>query len=183
MKEFNGRRYDVIYADPPWEVKKILRRSRPNQTIMDYPVMKLEDIKKMEVEAIANDDSCLFLWVTHKWLEGGLEVMKSWGFRYQRLITWDKGNGMTSHGFHHRTEMMLYGYRGKSEFFKFGKAMPTLVSGKSFRHSEKPDSIREMIERFGEKRVELFARKTTDGWDAWGNEIECGIKLEEWREK
>ena len=26
-------------------------------------------------------------------------------------------------------------------------------------------------------RVELFARKKTEGWDVWGNEVECDIDL------
>jgi hypothetical protein len=40
------------------------------------------------------------------------------------------------------------------------------------RHSEKPEEMRKMIEvvSYGPS-IELFARKKTDGWDAWGNEI------------
>ena len=26
-------------------------------------------------------------------------------------------------------------------------------------------------------RIELFARQKTEGWDVWGNEVECDIKL------
>jgi N6-adenosine-specific RNA methylase IME4 len=41
-------------------------------------------------------------------------------------------------------------------------------------HSRKPDQVRDMIvELCGDvPRVELFARTTADGWDAWGNETE-----------
>ena len=28
-------------------------------------------------------------------------------------------------------------------------------------------------------RIELFARQKTEGWDVWGHEVECDIKLEE----
>ena len=28
-----------------------------------------------------------------------------------------------------------------------------------------------------EPRVELFARRPRDGWDVWGNEVECTAKL------
>lgn len=27
-------------------------------------------------------------------------------------------------------------------------------------------------------RVELFARQKTDGWDSWGNEVDCDIHLD-----
>ena len=40
------------------------------------------------------------------------------------------------------------------------------------RHSEKPDVVREMIERASPgPRLELFARKVTPGWYTWGHEI------------
>ena len=26
-------------------------------------------------------------------------------------------------------------------------------------------------------RIELFARTKTEGWDVWGNEVDCDIKL------
>ena len=31
--------------------------------------------------------------------------------------------------------------------------------------------------------LELFAREKADGWDAWGNEIDCDLELEGYREK
>lgn len=32
-------------------------------------------------------------------------------------------------------------------------------------------------------RVELFAREKADGWDAWGNEVDCDIEIEGYRER
>ena len=31
--------------------------------------------------------------------------------------------------------------------------------------------------------LELFAREKADGWDAWGNEIDCDLEIEGYREK
>lgn len=44
------------------------------------------------------------------------------------------------------------------------------------RHSAKPVEVHQRIERLlGERRrVELFARRRRDGWDAWGNEVPGG---------
>ena len=40
------------------------------------------------------------------------------------------------------------------------------------RHSEKPEAVRALIERASPgPRLELFARKLTPGWYAWGHEI------------
>ena len=46
-------------------------------------------------------------------------------------------------------------------------------------HSKKPDEARERIVRLmGDlPRVELFARQSPEGWDVWGNEVECSITL------
>jgi len=35
-----NKKYEVIYADPPWDIKKIKRKVRPNQIEMDYKTMK-----------------------------------------------------------------------------------------------------------------------------------------------
>lgn len=172
------KKYQVIYADPPWPVKKIMRKSRPNQQeSLDYPTMTLEEIKELRVSEIADENATLWLWTTHAFLPRAFEVMSKWGFKYQRTITWDKGNGMCLFGFHHRTEFLLFGYRGKIEMYPRQKAFPTLVVAKSERHSSKPKIFRDLIAPFGERRIELFAREKTPGWDSWGNEVPNDITL------
>lgn len=46
-------------------------------------------------------------------------------------------------------------------------------------HSKKPDEARKrIVDLVGNlNRIELFARQKTDGWDCWGNEVECDIDL------
>ena len=165
------KKYQIIYADPPWDVKKIKRKVRPNQIEMDYPTMSLDEIKSLPVGEISESNSVLFLWTTHAYLPRAFEVVNSWGFKYQRTITWDKRNGMCLFGFHHRTEFLLFGYKGRIEMYPRRKAFPTMVTAKSIRHSEKPQVFRDLISPFGEKRIELFARTQTPGWDVWGNEV------------
>ena len=50
-------------------------------------------------------------------------------------------------------------------------------------HSQKPDEARDkLIELVGDlPRVELFAREKADGWDAWGNEVDCDLEIEGYR--
>ena len=144
------KRYNLIYADPPWDVKKIKRRVRPNQVSFDYPTMTLEEIKALPVANLADDSCCLFLWTTQAYLPKAFEVIEAWGFVYQRTLTWDKQNGMCLFGFHNRTEFLLFGYKrgSKLEMYPKRKAVPTIfqISSKKLRHSQKPDEIRKAIE-------------------------------------
>jgi N6-adenosine-specific RNA methylase IME4 len=173
------KKYQIIYADPPWDVHKIIRRVRPNQVEMDYPTMSLTDIENLGIalRAYMASDCKLFLWTTHKYLPFAFGVVDAWGFKYQRTITWDKQNGMCLFGFHQRTEFLLFGYRGKIEMYPHRKAFPTIVTAKSPRHSEKPQIFRDLIAPFGEPRLELFARRKVEGWDCWGNEVESDIEF------
>jgi len=173
------KKYQIIYADPPWEVKKIKRKVRPNQVEFDYPTMKLDKIKQLKVNEIADDNSVCFLWTTQAYLPKSFEVLSDWGFKYQRVITWDKGNGLSLFGFHNRSEFLLFGYKGKLEMYPRRKAFPTLVTAKSkfLKHSEKPQIFRDWIMPFGWPRIELFARQKTKGWDVWGNEVKSDIRF------
>jgi len=82
--------YEVIVADPPWEVQKIIRKVRPNQISLDYPTMTLDAIKELPIGEIGADNSVCFLWTIQRYLRDSFDVLNSWGFKYQRTITWDK---------------------------------------------------------------------------------------------
>ena len=47
------------------------------------------------------------------------------------------------------------------------------------QHSKKPDETRDrIVQLMGDvPRIELFARQSPEGWDVWGNEVECSIEL------
>jgi len=55
------------------------------------------------------------------------------------------------------------------------------------KHSQKPFEVRNFIsDLMGEeysRKIELFARQKTEGWDVWGNEVESDIDLEELKNK
>ncbi len=170
------RKYNLIVIDPPWPINKIQRRSRPNQhRPLDYKTMDFERIKELPIEQIADDNAVIFLWTIQKFLRLSFELLDAWGFRYQRTLTWDKQNGMCLFGFHHRTEFILFGYKGKLNMYPRQKAVPTLLVNKSGRHSAKPDSFYSMIEHFGNKRIDVFARNERSGWDVYGDEVNNSI--------
>ena len=74
--------FETIVVDPPWPVKKVVRKVRPNQKAeLDYVTMTLDEIKALPVQNIAADNAVLFLWTTHAFLESAFDVMRAWGFK------------------------------------------------------------------------------------------------------
>ena len=60
--QFPDRKYQVIVVDPPWPVKKLTRKARPNQVEMDYRLMQVEDIHALPIYTITADNCWVFLW-------------------------------------------------------------------------------------------------------------------------
>lgn len=165
-------RYSVIYADPPWPVGSIVMDKWESPIDDKYPVMELDKIKSLPVADLAADDCSLFLWTTQTFLPDAFDVLGAWGFKYFCCITWDKGGGWTQNGFHKRTELLLYAYKGSINVEQHGAAIPTLISEAKGAHSKKPDTIRDLIaSKTPEPRLEMFAREGHDGWVVWGNEV------------
>lgn len=180
--ELPNKKYNIIYADPPWEYKE---SGSGNRVVSShYPTMNIENIKKMPVEKISHTKSILFLWVTFPRLPQGLEVIKSWGFEYYGLgFDWVKlsknGNPSYGMGYYTRqnTEICLIGVKKKPNRFKpLIRNVLSVIHEKRMEHSKKPDIIKKnIVDIIGDlPRIELFARKETEGWDSWGNEIEKG---------
>ena len=174
MKHNNHQgEYKVLVVDPPWPLRKIERKVRPNQVGFDYPMMSLEEIRDFKlVRDLAAPDSMCFLWAVQKYLPDAFNILADWGFRYARTLTWDKQNGLVLQGFHNRTEFVLVGYKGHSPVYLEGNAVPPVFAESSWRkHSVKPDIFYSLIERFGEPRIDIFARRYREGWDVWGDEV------------
>ena len=79
-------------------------------------------------------------------------------------------------------EVCLLGVKGNPK--RLSKAVHQIIEAqvieaKIGEHSVKPPETREkIIELMGDiPRIELFAREKTEGWDVWGNEVECDISL------
>lgn len=175
------RKYQVIYADPPWPERGGGRIKRGADR--HYELMSVEAIKGLPIGELTEENCHLYLWVTNNYLADGLEVMKAWGFRYVTKITWIKENhiGLGQY-FRGKTEDCLFGVRGNLPYktTEDGKRAQgaTAIFASRTKHSEKPDEMREIIELVShEPRIELFARRERIGWDVWGNEVESDIEL------
>ena len=82
-----GKKYNIIYADPPWQYKVYSKKGEGRSAENHYHTMNIEDIKSLPVESIADDDCILFLWITFPCLLEGIAVMESWGFTCHILYT------------------------------------------------------------------------------------------------
>lgn len=173
-----NKKYDVIYADPAWSYKdKALSGNRG--ACCKYDVMSIEDIKKLPIKNISNNDCILFMWVTMPKLNECFEVIKEWGFNYKTCaFTWIKQNRKSNSLFwgmgrwtRANAELCLIATKGKPKR-KSAKVHSVIIS-KIREHSRKPDETRDrIIELCGDiPRIELFARQTVEGWDCWGNEV------------
>jgi N6-adenosine-specific RNA methylase IME4 len=181
-----GKKYQIIYADPPWSIGNPVPPKRLGKEVKDhYGVMTPEVIKSLPVQNIAEDNCMLFIWVTFPNLPLGLEVINSWGFKYKTLgFSWIKTNpknGKLFFGIGYYTksncEVCLIGVKGKA--IKASDSVSSALIAPRGSHSSKPNEVRDRIVQFvGDvPRIELFARTKTPGWDVWGNEVESDIDL------
>lgn len=178
LSRFPTGKYQVIYADPPW--------SYDNNGAVDgkpqYPVMTLDALKALPVDRVADSTCVLFLWATNPLLPEALDLIRAWGFTYKTVMkVWLKraatGNPVMSVGWWSRpsTELLLVATRGGGYMkWKTTHSEPQEHASPRGRHSEKPLEIRDRLRDFMAvpKRLELFARTISPGWDAWGLEIQ-----------
>lgn len=175
MIPFPDKKYEVIVVDPPWDVKKLTHKNRPNQIKMDYPVMSIMEIRNLPIESIAKDNSWIFLWTTQKYLWDAKPILNNWGFTLLLTMVWEKtygrSAGMPLFGFRWNVEFILAGYKTKPELWPSRSLIPAGFQAENVRHSQKPDKFYQMVESLGSPRIDLFARKQRTGWDVWGNEV------------
>lgn len=165
----NGK-YRVIYADPPWKYGNTMP---DNMGVQDdhYKLMTIQEICKLPVKDMAQDNSVLFLWATSPILEESFEVVKSWGFKYKSSFIWDKVKHVMGHYNSVRHEILLVCVRGSCQP-DVQKLFDSVYSEERTEHSKKPEFFRKVIDTIypNGKRIELFARTQHKGWDVWGNE-------------
>jgi N6-adenosine-specific RNA methylase IME4 len=176
------RDYRVILADPPWTFGTWSDKGKGRSAEAHYDTMTLEGIKALPVARWAAQDAILFMWATDPLLDRALEVIRAWGFTYKTVgFYWaklSKGTGrlllteadfFTGMGFWTRAnpEPCLLATKGQPK--RRSGAVRKLVIAPRREHSRKPDEVQERIEQLVEgPYLEMFARTTRPGWDAWG---------------
>jgi N6-adenosine-specific RNA methylase IME4 len=172
--------YRAILADPPWNFKTYSDKGRNRcpdwrksqaSPYRHYGAMDLTSIKSMPVSLLCATDCVLFLWGCWATLRQTMEVIDSWGFEYKTAaFVWLK-SGRMGLGYWTRqdTEFCLLATKGKPQ--RLSRAVRQGLTAPRRLHSQKPDEVRERIEQLVPgPYVELFARTSRPGWDAWGHQ-------------
>lgn len=177
--------YGTIVADPPWRYNAAttVPRSagRGAGAEHHYPTLDNDEIAALPVVELAADKAHLYLWVTNPRLIADRrgrrdvtpqDIAEAWGFRPITLLTWVKpGRGGTGWYFRGQTEHVLFCTRGNLGIPPALRE-PNVIVAKRGRHSQKPGEFYALAGRVSPgPRVDLFARVTRTGWDAWGNEV------------
>ena len=187
------KKYSIIYSDPPWSYYNDSNAKTNCTTVKGmrrppYPVMSSSEIMQLPVQNISDENCILFIWTTDYHLDKCLEVIKRWGFKYKTIgFAWAKKNKqgkpvcfMGAYTMKSGIELCLLATKGK-DAHKLVKShnVRALVESTREKHSKKPEEIKNrIVELVGNiPRIELFARKKTEGWDVWGDEIDNDIEL------
>lgn len=179
------KKYQIIYADPPWQYKVYSKKGQGRTAESHYPTMSIDDICKMPIKELADEDCVLFMWMTFPTLKEGFRVIEEWGFKFKTVaFVWIKQNKKTPSlfwglGFWTRAnaEICIIATKGNPKR-KSAKVHQVIISPIE-EHSKKPNEARErIVELMGDiPKIELFARQKCEGWDSWGNEIDSDINM------
>ena len=191
MIPFPDKKYQIIYADPPWSFTAWNPKTAHKYIEKQYKTMTEKELVELPVKNISEENSVLFLWSTFPNLKMCLNVMEKWGFTYKTCaFNWVKRNKKSDSwfwgmGYYTRSnsEVCLLGVRGKP-LKRLSHSIHQIIDHKIMEHSKKPDIVREkIVELFGDlPRIELFARppqgelfedESYKGWDVWGNEVQA----------
>lgn len=175
-----NKKYNIIYADPPWSYKDKRKGKKISGGASNhYKTMNINELKQIDILKICDENCMLFMWVTFPNLQEGLDLIKSWGFKYKTLgFSWiktNKNNGKPFFGIGYYTksncEVCLIAVKGKP--IKKSNFISSVIISPREEHSKKPDEVRKrIVELCGDiPRIELFARQEVEGWDCWGNEV------------
>lgn len=192
------KKYEIIYADPPWKYRSNPKVIKPWMASAHYPTVDTDTICNMKVADIAAKNACLFLWTTFPRVFEAQKVIQAWGFEYATVafvwikannphfpnhwiidpkrypfpVHWGKGSWTKSNA-----EVCLLGLRGKPQ--RHHRGIHQLIYQPVGRHSQKPGIVRKRIVQLAgdRSRIELFARQKVTGWHSWGNEVDSDIEL------
>ena len=179
------KKYSVIYADPPWRYKVYSKKGLGRSAESHYPTMSLEDIKALPIGELAAKDCALFMWITFPCMQEAFQVLEAWGFEYKTTaFVWIKQNRVSDSlfwgmGYWTRANAELCILATKGHPKRASPGVHQVIMSHIEEHSKKPEEARNrIVQLMGDvPRIELFARQSPEGWDVWGNEVECSITL------
>ena len=168
LDELAGQTFGTLYADPPWQYGNQSTRAATGN---HYETLTPAQVCELPVGELAAPDAHLHLWTTNGFLREAFDVMEAWGFEYRSCFVWCKTQMGIGNYWRVSHELLLLGIRGDAKRFLV-RDLKSWQEMRRGRHSEKPDKVREMIERASPgPRLELFSRIAVKGWTVFGDRV------------
>lgn len=184
------KKYQIIYMDPPWDYGGKLQYDKStiksenagftkniflSSASFKYPTLKLKELMQLDIEAIADDRSCLlFMWTTGPQFANAIKLGEEWGFEYKTVaFVWNKMIHNPGRYTLSQTEFCIVFKRGTIPTPRGARNIRQLIESPREEHSKKPTQVIEGITKMfpTQDKIELFARNNYNGWDNWGLEI------------
>ena len=160
--------FQTIVIDPAWDWGDEGDVNQFGRAKPDYYTMPIEDIEKLPVNKIADDNCHLYLWVTNRSLPKAFRLIQAWGFRYITCLTWVKPSFGMGNYFRGSTEQVLFAVKG-SQPLKRHDVGTYFEAPRGKQHSSKPDKFYELVESCSyAPYIDIFGRQDRQGWSIWG---------------
>ena len=162
--------FDLVYADPPWRMQ--FSPTSDRHISNHYNTMELPDITALPVPSIVKPQAVLYLWATAPLLPEAIRTMAAWGFEYRTSMVWVKHAIGLGFWCRNRHELLLIGKRGEHPAPAPELRPDSVIDARRGKHSEKPESVRVMLEKLypDHNKLEMFARTVRPGWITYGNQ-------------
>lgn len=183
-----NKKYNIIYADPPWQYKVWSKKGNGRSAESHYKTLGIKEIVNMKdfIKDISADDCVLFIWITYPCLKEAIQVIEEWGFTYKTCgFAWVKRNKKANSWFwgmgywtRANSELCLIATKGKIK--RISRKVHQIIDTPIEEHSKKPAIVRDrIVELMGDlPKIELFAREKAYGWDVWGNEVNSDVSFQ-----
>lgn len=168
----SGKKFGTVYADPPWMYSNQATRSATSGVYKPGEWgMPVDELCALPVPDLTAEKAHLHLWTTNAFLPESFKVIEAWGFEYKSLFVWVKPQMGIGNYWRVSHELLLLGVKGGLTFSDHSQKSWGEFDRK--KHSAKPEQVALNIEKVSPgPYLEMFARRTRDGWTVWGNEIE-----------
>jgi len=172
----NGRRFQIVFLDPPWKFNSNSAAKPGRNPMRHYDCMTVDEVRALPVDDFIADQALLFMWTTAPLLRKTVSLPEAWGCRYVTNLVWVKDRVGLGFWSRNRHEHVLVYKRGAfprpySDRAPFDDSVFADPRG---RHSQKPESLQDRIDELWPQhsKLELFARRQRSGWITVGNQIE-----------
>ena len=152
----------------------------------DYPLMSCEELAHLDIPALLRPDAFVFLWTINRFVRPAFDLLDTWGLEYMCVMAWVKPHGPKPVGYPiYNMEPIIVGRQGRPKFLdtkdfrtanlwdapRNPNAAPG-AWGRQIANCTKPDGLYNLLRRVTPApRLDMFARRRIDGFDAWGNQV------------